>query len=153
MASPIWSESSPEKCEKTAQTPRLPRAITFPSKLRFAQTLYHWKVDIWGLMVCCMTHFEYPKDSKIALENRVRKLCVARIRHVANKNELRYPRSMMARGAAWWRAKSPKFVYKTRPPPLVLAPKFLGHFWAVIGRKCDFWGGFGVLQRGFLGSF
>ncbi len=42
-----------------------------------------------------MTHFEYQKASKIALENRVRKLCAARIRHVVDKDELQYPRVMI----------------------------------------------------------
>jgi hypothetical protein len=39
------------------------------------QTYFSWKVDIWGFpTICCMTHFEYQKASKIALENRVKKL-------------------------------------------------------------------------------
>jgi hypothetical protein len=50
-------------------------------------------------MVCCMTHFEYWKASKIALENQVRKLRGVQIRHVADKDELQYPRGMVARGA------------------------------------------------------
>jgi hypothetical protein len=41
------------------------------------KTYFFWKVDIWGFpTICCMTHFEYQKASKIAFENRVKKLCV-----------------------------------------------------------------------------
>uniref|UniRef100_A0A2N9G6C7 Uncharacterized protein n=1 Tax=Fagus sylvatica TaxID=28930 RepID=A0A2N9G6C7_FAGSY len=63
-----------EKCTKTAPTPRLPGAITLSSELRFVQTLYRWKVDIWGFpTICRMTHFEFQKTSKTAPENRIKK--------------------------------------------------------------------------------
>jgi hypothetical protein len=43
------------------------------------QTYFSWKVDIWGFpTICCMTHFEFQKASKIAFENRVKKLRPAR---------------------------------------------------------------------------
>jgi hypothetical protein len=50
------------------------------------QTYFLWKVDIWGFpTICCMTHFEYQKASKIAFENRVKKLC-ARANFHANRH-------------------------------------------------------------------
>uniref|UniRef100_A0A2N9FBT0 Uncharacterized protein n=1 Tax=Fagus sylvatica TaxID=28930 RepID=A0A2N9FBT0_FAGSY len=59
---------------KTAPTPRLPGAITLSSELRFAQTLYRWKEDVESFpKICCMTHFEFRKTSKTALENRIKK--------------------------------------------------------------------------------
>ena len=130
VASPVWPESSLEKREKTAQTPRLPGAITFPSELRFVQNLYHWKLDIWGFpTVFCMTHFVYQKDSKIALENRVRKLCGARIRHVADKDELQYHAGWWhtVRYSNAWNLRNPSI--KCTPPPLNTGFEVLGHFW------------------------
>ena len=88
--SPVWSESSPEKREKTAMAPQLPGAITLLSEFQFAQTLYRWKVDVANFpKICCMTHFEHQKTSKIALENWVRK-------QYAHKN-----RGGFSGGAAW----------------------------------------------------
>jgi hypothetical protein len=56
------------------------------------QTYFSWKVDIWGFpTICCMTHFEYQKASKIAFENRVKKLRAARDDHAR--------RMMITRGA------------------------------------------------------
>ena len=50
-------------------------AITFPSELRFVQTLYRWKVDFSRfLTVPRITHFEQQKASKSCPENWVRKL-------------------------------------------------------------------------------
>uniref|UniRef100_A0A2N9IBC0 Uncharacterized protein n=1 Tax=Fagus sylvatica TaxID=28930 RepID=A0A2N9IBC0_FAGSY len=38
------------------------------------QTLYRWKEDVESFpTICCMTHFEFRKTSKTALENRVKK--------------------------------------------------------------------------------
>ena len=96
VASPVWPESSPEKQEKTAPTPQLPRAITLSSELRFTQILYHWKVDVMSFpKICCMTHFEHQKASKIAPKNRVRK-------QYAHEN-----RGGFGGGAAW-RIRSPR---------------------------------------------
>uniref|UniRef100_A0A2N9I339 Tf2-1-like SH3-like domain-containing protein n=1 Tax=Fagus sylvatica TaxID=28930 RepID=A0A2N9I339_FAGSY len=64
----------PEKCTKTAPTPRLPGAITPSSELRFVQTLYRWKEDVESFpTICRMTHFEFRKTSKTAPENRIKK--------------------------------------------------------------------------------
>uniref|UniRef100_A0A2N9FNW3 Uncharacterized protein n=1 Tax=Fagus sylvatica TaxID=28930 RepID=A0A2N9FNW3_FAGSY len=107
--------------QKQLQTTQLPGAITFSSELRFVQTLYHWKVDIWGFpTVCCMTHFEYWKASKIALENRVRKLCAARI----SIEWIRSPRGgycssrgTVPRGALQYRARRANPSIKRTPLP------------------------------------
>jgi hypothetical protein len=38
------------------------------------QNLYHWKVDVESfLTIYCLTHFEFQKTFKTALENRVKK--------------------------------------------------------------------------------
>jgi hypothetical protein len=43
-------------------------------QIRFMQNLYHWKLDVESFpTICCMTHFEFRKTSKTALENRVKK--------------------------------------------------------------------------------
>jgi hypothetical protein len=50
-----------------------------------------------------MTHFEYQKASKIALENWVKKLCASANCHMADKIatwQLQYRRGMTLRGAA-----------------------------------------------------
>jgi hypothetical protein len=50
-----------------------------------------------------MTHFEYRKASKIAFENRVKKLCGHVNFHVADKIatwQLQYPPVLTPRGAA-----------------------------------------------------
>ena len=96
VASPIWPESLPKKREKTAQTPRLPGAISLSSELRFVRTLYHWKVDFPSFpTVFCITHFEQQKAPKTASKNRVRKLyrCKNRERFV---------------GGATWQIRSPR---------------------------------------------
>uniref|UniRef100_A0A2N9H3N8 Uncharacterized protein n=1 Tax=Fagus sylvatica TaxID=28930 RepID=A0A2N9H3N8_FAGSY len=68
-----------KKCTKTAPIPRLPGAITLSSELRFMQTSYRWKEDVESFpAICCMTHFEFQKTSKTALENRVKKRIRAR---------------------------------------------------------------------------
>ena len=96
VVSLVWLESSPEKRRKTTRTPRLPRAITFPSELRFMQTLYRWKVDSSRFpTVPRMTHFKYQKAPKICLENWVKKLYIH-----AN-------RWGFAGGATWW-IRSPR---------------------------------------------
>ncbi len=96
VASPVWSESSPEKCEKTTQTTRLLGAITFLSELCFAQNLYSWKVDFSIFpKVYCMTYFDHQNASKIG-SKKVRE-------------------SGFTRGATW-RIRSPRGSYCSHAP-------------------------------------
>uniref|UniRef100_A0A2N9F9E8 Uncharacterized protein n=1 Tax=Fagus sylvatica TaxID=28930 RepID=A0A2N9F9E8_FAGSY len=86
----------PENRTKTTPTPQLPGEITLPSELRFAQTLYFWKVDIESFpTICCMTHFEYQKTPKTSLENQIRK-------GYAHKNREGFG------GGAAWQIRSPR---------------------------------------------
>ena len=64
-----------KKCRKTARTPRLPRAITFPTELRLAQTWYLWKVDFSSFpMVSRITQFGQQKAPKSYLGKLGKKL-------------------------------------------------------------------------------
>ncbi len=122
VASPIWLESSPEKCEKIAQMTRLPGAITFPYELRFMKTLYRWKVDIWGFpTICCMTHFEYQKASKITSKNQVRKwyTCENRGRFGGGAAwRIRLPRDELYNSCAMVTRRAPWSSARRAAPPI-----------------------------------
>ena len=75
ITSPAWLESSWEKHRKTTQTPLLPGTITFPSELQFAQTWYHWKLDLSRFpMEPYMTYFGHQKDPKNCPKKEGKKL-------------------------------------------------------------------------------
>uniref|UniRef100_A0A2N9GQ56 Uncharacterized protein n=1 Tax=Fagus sylvatica TaxID=28930 RepID=A0A2N9GQ56_FAGSY len=143
-----------KKHAKIALTPRLPGVITLPSELRFAQTLYCWKVDIESFpKICCMTHFEHRKASKTASrksgQKRVRAQKSRRIRwgacvedKTATWRAVRLarhhhaPRGMMPREAC-------NSVYKSSPTPTSFVQDFaraLGSLSVRIGRNRGFRG-------------
>ena len=128
IAFPVWLESSLEKRTKTAPAPRLPRAITLSSELRFAQTLYRWEEDVKSFpVICCMTHFEFRKTYKTALENWVKKGYArenwGRFGEVlAWKDkiatwQLHGSRGIIMRSAAWCHARRARLSIKPALPP------------------------------------
>jgi hypothetical protein len=119
------------------------------------QNLYRWKEDVERFpAICCMTHFEFQKTSKTALENRVKKGYARENRGNVDSwlgrraREARHhhaPRAIMARPAC-----TPP-INKTSPPSLqhTIFVRALGTLSVRIGRNRGFRG----FRKGFLGSF
>uniref|UniRef100_A0A2N9GWX2 Uncharacterized protein n=1 Tax=Fagus sylvatica TaxID=28930 RepID=A0A2N9GWX2_FAGSY len=112
-----------KSARKQLPIPRLPGAITLSSELRFMQTSYRWKEDVESFpVICCMTHFEFHKTSKTALENRVKKKNTrARIEEVqtAVSGGVHARRATITRRARSWRAPRARPPINKASPPLI----------------------------------